>query len=136
MESRDELLGLERQFWEAFRTNDAAGAAGLTDQECIVVGAQGVGKLSPPQLAGMMEHATYVLERYELDAGTLQMTSLGDNTEIVAYRVKEWLTVDGEPVTLEAFDSSVWVRRDAGWRCVLHTESIAGDPYGRDRHAP
>jgi len=27
------------------------------------------------------------------------------------------------------------VRRDGRWRCVLHTEALAGDPFGRDRAA-
>jgi hypothetical protein len=51
----------------------------------------------------------------------------------VAYQVHEELTVDGKPVTLDAADSSTWVRRDRRWLCALHTEAIAGDPFGRDR---
>jgi hypothetical protein len=47
--------------------------------------------------------------------------------------VREQLTVDGNPLTLEAADASTWVRRDGRWVCALHTESIAGDPFGRDR---
>ena len=41
------------------------------------------------------------------------------------------MVVDGKPLTLEAYDSSVWVRRDGNWRCAAHTETLAGDPYGR-----
>ena len=41
--------------------------------------------------------------------------------------------VDGKDVDLEAFDASVWRREQGQWTCVLHTESIAGDPFGRDR---
>jgi hypothetical protein len=51
---------------------------------------------------------------------------------IVAYQVHEELTVDGKPVTLDAADSSTWVRRNGRWLCALHTEAIAGDPFGRD----
>jgi len=54
---------------------------------------------------------------------------------IVAYKVKEELTVDGKPVTLEAADASTWLRRGDSWVCSLHTESIIGDPFGRDRRA-
>ena len=49
----------------------------------------------------------------------------------IAYKMKEDLVVDGEGIQLEAFDSSVWVRRDGKWVCVVHTESLAGDPFGR-----
>jgi hypothetical protein len=47
--------------------------------------------------------------------------------------VHERLIVNGEPVTIDAADASTWVRREGQWRCALHTESIAGDPFGRDR---
>ena len=50
---------------------------------------------------------------------------LGDDVAIVAYTVREELTVDGKPLTLEAADSSTWVRRDGRWVCALHTEALA-----------
>lgn len=45
----------------------------------------------------------------------------------------EELTVDGKRVALDAADASTWVRRNGRWVCALHTESLAGDPFGRDR---
>lgn len=38
-----------------------------------------------------------------------------------------------ELIEFEAFDSSVWVHRNGHWVCAVHTESLAGDPFGR-RH--
>jgi hypothetical protein len=57
----------------------------------------------------------------------------GGKPAVLAYKVREALTVDGKPVTFEAADASTWVRRDGQWVCALHTESLAGDPFGRDR---
>ncbi|HEX6307165.1 MAG TPA: hypothetical protein VFZ69_03190 [Longimicrobiales bacterium] len=45
----------------------------------------------------------------------------------------EQVTVDGESLPVTSNDSSVWVRRNGEWRCALHTESLAGNPFGRDR---
>jgi hypothetical protein len=62
-----------------------------------------------------------------------------DDTYAISYGVHEDLEVDGKPVKLDAFDSSVWQKTDNGWTCVLHTESIKGDAFGRDRlqgHSP
>jgi len=39
----------------------------------------------------------------------------------------------GKPVTLDAADASTWVKKDGRRLCALHTESLIGDPYGRDR---
>jgi hypothetical protein len=58
---------------------------------------------------------------------------LGKDVAVVAYQVHEELTVEGKPVTLDAADSSTWVRRGGHWLCVVHTEAPVGDPYGRDR---
>ena len=58
---------------------------------------------------------------------------LRDDVAVVAYVVTEELTVENKPVTLKAADSSTWVRRDGRWVCAVHTESLSGDPFGRDR---
>jgi hypothetical protein len=62
-----------------------------------------------------------------------QVRLLRDDVAIVAYQVHEELTLDGMPVTLDAADSSSSVRRNGRWFCTMHTECIAGDPFGRDR---
>lgn len=126
-----ELLDLEKQFWQAMKDNDVDTVKRLTDDECILTGAQGVSRISRQELAEMMKNAPYTLHAFELKDE--QVSQLQDDVAIVAYTVHEELTVDGKPVKLDAADSSTWVRRDGGWRCVLHTESIAGDPFGRDR---
>ena len=58
---------------------------------------------------------------------------LSDDIAVLAYNVHEDVTVDGKDLSVDAVDSSVWVRRDGRWVCAAHTEAIAGDPYGRDR---
>jgi hypothetical protein len=80
----------------------------------------------------MMKSATWTLRRFEIKPGA-QVRLLTDDVAIVAYQVHEELTVEGKPLTLHAADASMWVRRDGTWRCALHTESVAGDPFGRDR---
>jgi uncharacterized protein (TIGR02246 family) len=129
-----ELLDLEKRYWQALKDNDLDTAARLTDEPCLLTGAQGVGLVERKTLAAMMKSATYTLHRFELKDAQVRL--VGDDVAIVAYQVHEELTVDGKPVTLDATDSSVWVRRDGRWLCAHHSESIAGDPFGRDRHRP
>jgi uncharacterized protein (TIGR02246 family) len=129
-----ELLELEKRFWQALTDKDADSAVGLTDFPCVVTGAQGVGLMDRQTFAGMMNAASYTLHRFQIKDGA-QVRLLGDDMAVVAYQVREELTVDGKPVTLEAADSSVWVRREGRWLCAAHTESILGDPFGRDRKA-
>src|SRR5882672_12955456 len=126
-----ELLALEKQYWQAIKDKDVDVAMSLTDDPCIVSGAQGVGSIPRGAFEKMMKNATYNLEEFKLDED-VKVRLLSDDVAIVAYKVHEKLTVDGKPVTLDAADASTWIRRDGQWLCALHTESIAGDPYGRD----
>src|SRR5688572_15023772 len=51
------------------------------------------------------------------------------------YKVHEAVMVDGKPLTVDAAHSSTWTKRNGRWVCALHSESIEGDPFGRDRQA-
>jgi uncharacterized protein (TIGR02246 family) len=126
-----ELLDLENQYWQAMKEKDVDAAMRLTDEECIVTGAQGVGRINRKGMAEMLRNAPYVLNDFELKDP--EVRQLRDDVAVLAYKVHEDLTVDGESVKLEAADASTWVRRDGRWLCALHTEAISGDPFGRDR---
>lgn len=126
---KKELIGLEEQYWNAIRDKDAATATSLSDDPCVVVGAQGVSEIGKAALAKMLEGAPYELEDFSIE--DVRMRRLSDDVVALAYKVKEDLVVEGEKVELEAFDSSIWQRRDGRWVCVVHTESPAGDPFGR-----
>ena len=128
-----ELIELENQYWQAIRDRDIEAAIRLTDDPCIVTGAQGVGSIDRQTYTKMMENASWKLNKFELR--DVQVRLLSEDVAIVAYRVKEELMVEGKPLTLEAADASTWVRRDGGWVCALHTEAVAGDPFGRDRES-
>ena len=82
----------------------------------------------------MMKAASYTLHLFEI-SDDAQVRLWRDDVAIVAYKVHEELTVEGKRVTLDAADASTWTRRDGRWVCSLHTESLLGDPFGRDRLA-
>jgi hypothetical protein len=108
---------------------DADTAVALSADPCIITGAQGVSSIDPSTYAAMMSGAPWSIDGFEID--DVEFLPLGDDSAILAYRVHEDLTVEGEKISLDAADASVWVRRDGRWLCALHTESILGDPFGR-----
>jgi hypothetical protein len=130
-----ELLEHERRFWDAMRNKDGEAASEMTNDRCFVVGAQGVSAIDPTTMARLTKDGDWELERYTFDESTAQVQFLNEDVALVAYKVKEKLTVDGKPINLEANDSSVWIRKDGEWRCAMHTESLSGDPFGRDKAA-
>ena len=128
-----ELLGLEHEFWTALKDRDGKTAGRLTARDSTVVGASGVSGIDPQGMGKLTQTAPYRIRDYRIDQQSMRVTHLADDVAAISYKVTEDLEVEGKPVKLDAFDSSIWKRGDTGWTCVLHTESIAGDPYGRDR---
>jgi hypothetical protein len=128
------LLEVERRFWEAMKTKDPRSAEKMTDDGCIVVGAQGVSAVDRKTMAKLTEEGKWELQQYTIQDKNAKVRLIADDVAIVAYTVTERVVVDGQTLPLEANDSSVWVKRNGEWRCALHTESLAGDPYGRDRN--
>jgi hypothetical protein len=128
-----QLLDLERRYWQALQDRDDEAALALTDDPCIVAGAQGVASLDRATMSGMLKQGTWKLEHFAIDPDDVKVKMIGDDVAVLAYTVHEELTVDGQPVKLQASDASTWVRRDGRWVCALHTEALVGDPFGRDR---
>jgi uncharacterized protein (TIGR02246 family) len=126
-----DILALEKKFWQAMIDRDSAAAAALSADPCLVTGAQGVGRLDRQTFIRMMEGGTWRLHAFTFS--DVKVERFGEDLAVIAYRVREELTVDGKPLTMEAADASTWVKKDGAWLCALHTESVLGDPYGRDR---
>jgi ketosteroid isomerase-like protein len=128
-----ELLTLETQYWHAIKTKDFETALRLTDDPCLVVGPTGVASIDKEKFRGMMGSATHTLRNFELE--DVAIRALGNDAAILAYKVHEELIVDGKPVVVDAAHSSTWIKRNGRWTCALHSESLAGDAFGRDRQA-
>lgn len=126
---RNELLALERSYWRALQERDSEMAAALSQDPCVVVGAQGVQELSADKLEALVSGASHELQAFTLE--DMHLLVLAEGVAALIYKVSEDLVVDGEKLTFEAFDSSVWIRRGDTWSCAMHTECPAGDPFGR-----
>jgi ketosteroid isomerase-like protein len=131
--SDQELLALERQYWDALKDRDTRTVGRMTAEESTVAGASGVAGFGPQAIDKFMANASYKIKDYGIDPQFMRINRICDDVVSIAYGVHEDLEVDGKRIRLDAFDTSVWKKTDNGWACVLHTESLKGDPYGRDR---
>jgi hypothetical protein len=130
-QTEQEILDLEKRYWQAMKENDVTTALQLTDFPCIVTGPQGLGRIDEQTFMKMMSSPSYSIQSVELKDAQVRL--IRDDVAVVAYKAREELTVEGKPVTLDVTDSSTWIRRDGRWVCALHSESVLGDPFGRDR---
>ena len=126
-----QLLDLEKQFWQSQQAKDVEAALQLIDDPCIVAGPQGVARIDKQTFAKLMTTANWTLRGFDIE--DVQVQRLSDDVAVIGYKVHLELTVEGQALTLDAADASTWVRKNGRWLCALHTESVVGDPYGRDR---
>lgn len=113
-----ELLDLETQYWTAIQEKDAVVALQLSHDRCVVTGAQGASPIDALSFREMMDAAPWILDDFELK--DVQVRLVDDDIAIVAYKVKESLIVEGKPLTVEAADSSTWIRSHGRWLCAHH----------------
>ena len=90
----------------------------MTTDECVIVGATGASALEPATMAATLESADWDIRAYELDRSTTRVLPISDDTALIACRVHEDVIVDGSDVRMDAYDVSVWQRRDGHWTCV------------------
>lgn len=128
----NEIFELEKRYWQALKDQDLQTILDLSDDPCVVAGAQGVSTIDKKMMSEMMQDPNYTLHDFVLD-DDYQIRMLNDDTAILAYKVREDLTVDNETLSFDAAEASTWIRRDGRWVCALHTETISGDPFGRDK---
>jgi len=133
MALEQDILAQEHRFWQSMIDRDSKVGAAMTAEPCIVAGGQGVGRIDRKTFASMMDGGDWTLKSYEFR--DVKFVQPADNVAIIAYTVHEELTVGGKPVMLDAADASTWVKQGGEWLCALHTESVLGDPFGRDRKA-
>jgi hypothetical protein len=127
-----QILEFEQSYWQAMKDRDVDAALRLTAEPCLVTGASGVMAIDHETFAQMMQgDSTWILHDFAIEDP--QFTQLTDDVVTVAYRVREDITVEGKRLTLNAADASVWITTGGQWKCALHTESILGDSFGRDR---
>ena len=127
-----ELLARENEYWQAIKDKNADAVLRLSDDPCILTGPNGVRRIDPAALASMMETMPYELHEFRI-RDDAQVRQLAEDVAVLAYDVHEELTVEGAPVTIDAAEASTWVRRNGRWVCAMHSESLIGDPFGRDR---
>ena len=120
---KKELLKLERQYWQAMKDKNIEAAMSLTDYPCIIAGPQGVGSIGKKEFSSMMKASPYSLKRFTIK-NNAQVRLLSPDVAVLAYEVREELSMNGKIVKHDTFDSSTWVKRHDHWVCAMHTESF------------
>ena len=137
MAKKDEkaIIELETKFWQSMIDKDMDAAVAMLDDKSMVAGAQGFALLTHSDYRGMAKQGerSWTLKSFKFD--DVKVAFPTDDVAVIAYKVTEEMEVEGKPLTLKAADATTWVRKGGKWLAALHTESLLGDAFGRDRKA-
>src|SRR5262245_47280025 len=92
--TKDEIIKLEKSYWDAMKRKDGARSAQLSGETSIVSGMQGVMSIPKKQMAKMTEDGKWTLEDYEFE--DIQFSAPTPDVAIIAYKVKQKVTMDGK----------------------------------------
>jgi hypothetical protein len=129
------IVDLEKKFWRTMVERNTEASVAMLPEKSIVAGAQGAAVLTHDDYRGMAKQgeSLWRLNSFQLDDVNVVFPT--EDVAVIAYTVTEELEVEGQPLTLKAADATTWVRQNGEWLAALHTESVLGDPFGRDRTA-
>jgi hypothetical protein len=121
----EEIVSLERSYWDAMKTKDGKRTAELSAQTSLVTGTKGVMVIQKAQMGKMTETGNWSLESYAFD--DIQVSNPVPDVAIIAYTVRQKGTMDNKPYEIRAADSSTWIHGSNGWECHAHSESVLAD---------
>lgn len=120
--TKDEIIALERDFWDAMKSKDGKRASKLSGKLALTTNARGVSRIPTAKMGQMTEEGNWTLESYEFE--DVEVVTPADDVAIIAYTVKQNVTMDGKRQELRAADASTWIRGANGWECHAHSETF------------
>ena len=120
--TKDEIIKLEKSYWDAMKKKDGAKTAELSGKTSIVTGARGVMSIPKTKMGKMTEEGNWTLDSYEFS--DIEVATPTPDVAIIAYTVKQKGTMDGKASNMHAADSSTWIRGPEGWECHAHSETF------------
>jgi ketosteroid isomerase-like protein len=122
MPTKDEIIALEKSYWDAMKRKDGNRTAQLSAKSSLVTGARGVTRIAKERMGKMTEEGNWTLESYAFE--DIEVLTPSPDVALIAYTVRQDVTMDGKSDSLKAADSSVWIRGANGWECHAHSETF------------
>lgn len=129
MVTQDEIMALERKFWQSMMDMDLDTAVSLLDEQSTAASAQGIHYFDPA------EYKAIAL------SGDARITSFAffdervifpvPDVAIASYKAKQSFTMGGKSHEMVVYDTTTLIRKGGRWVASAHTESPEQkDPSG------
>lgn len=126
--SKEEILNLEKKFWDCMRNHDIEGAMKLTSFPCLLSSSHGARLADENDFRNSFkQHEGWKMEL--TDFSNDNVIFIDDRTAAISYEMTcEMISRHDETKIVRAAAQSVWVKQDSDWKCVAHSESEMYSP--------
>lgn len=126
---RDELIGLQNEWMDAWRRRDEARLREILGDEFTLTSARTDRLMAKPEWLELVLSGRVVNESFEYS--DLLVHVYGD-VAVVKSRLRQQASVDGRPWNETFMLTDVWVRRDGRWQVVTrHSSSPPAQTFTR-----
>ena len=112
---------LEHKFWQSMVDGETRVATSMLTEPALMVSSHGANKFDHAAYEKMAADDTHKLVGFKLDQ--MDVVFPTDDVAVATYHVAQSMERKGEPLEMEAYDTSTWVNMGGAWKCVAHTES-------------
>lgn len=120
--AKRDIERLETAFWQSMVDGQPKVAAGMLAERALMVSGHGAMTFDPAGYVRMANDPSHKLLDYALS--DMEVLFPSDDVAIATYKVDQKVERDGKSMTMQAVDSSTWVKSGGDWKCVAHTESL------------
>jgi ketosteroid isomerase-like protein len=113
---KQQIINLEKKYWDAMAQKDYETVRSLTKFPCIVAGKNGVMSVDEPSYKKMFDSNNRKMEIKNISGEQVQA---GEDHAMIAYLIE--ISYDGS--AMKCACTSTWVKEDGEWKCAMHTES-------------
>jgi len=112
----NEILSLEKKYWDAMCSRDYETVKSLTKFPCIVAGNRGIRSVDEPEFKKMFEQGD---GKIKVNSITGEQVQTGNDHGLIAYLID----MDYNGKSMKCACSSTWIKEQGKWVCAMHTES-------------
>lgn len=121
MTTQDDIMALERRFWQAMVERDVDTAIALLDDASVSVAGHGIHHFTPGQYRDMAEAGDAHITAFDFSDERVIFPT--PDVAIASYRAEQSFTVEGRRHDRVVYDTTTWVRKGGAWRASAHTET-------------
>jgi len=114
---KNDIIELEKKYWDAMISQDYETVRGLTKFPCIVAGKQGVMSVDEPSYKKMFEQGEG--KKMKVKGITNEQIQMGEDHALIGYLIE----LDYEGKDMKCACTSTWIKENDKWLCAMHTES-------------